>query len=148
MPYSARHDRRWLTARLGDAVLDGLLQQIQVDVPGVRLRVDHHRRRAQVRDRVRRCAEGETLHQHLVARLHACRQQAQMHRRRAGRERHHALPFTHEVFQILLEPIHIRSQGHHPVRIECLLDVLLFHTRLAHVGQAQVNAFSFRHNMF
>ena len=75
-----RHDGRRLPARLGDTILDSQLQQLRVHVPRIRFRVNHHRRGAQVRNRMRRSAERKALHQHLITSLHASRQQSQMHR--------------------------------------------------------------------
>ena len=50
-----------------------------------------------------------------------------------------------ELLQVFLKPIHIRAKGYYPVRVECFLHVLLFHSVLAHVSLAQINPFSFRH---
>ena len=100
---------------------------------------------------MRRRTECEALHDHLIPRLHPRTQQSQMHRRRPRRQRHHSfarrfpLPFWggvrgeavgegwgggHEFLQIFLKPIHIRSKGHHPVRIKRLLHIALFSTIL------------------
>ena len=65
------HDGLGLTACLGDAVADGLLHQLGVDVPRVLLAVDEDGCRAEVGNGVGRGAEGERLHDDLVARPHA-----------------------------------------------------------------------------
>ena len=67
-----RHDRLGFPAGLGDAVFDGLFHQIGVDVPGVLFGVHEHGYGAEVGDGVRGGAEGEALHDDLVAGFHAC----------------------------------------------------------------------------
>ena len=84
-----RHDSLRLLARLRDAVLDSLFQQLRVHVPCFRFRIHHHWRSTQIRYRMCRSAERETLHQHLVTRPYATRQQSQMNRRRSRAQSHH-----------------------------------------------------------
>ena len=98
-----------------------------------------------------RCTEREALHQHLVARTDATGEQPEMDRRRARGEGHDltvqsGLRVRHlaDILpQIFLKAIDIGSQGHHPVRVERFLDVLLFPAGLTHVGQTQID--SIRH---
>ena len=56
--------------------------------------------------------------------------------------RHNPLLLPHECFQLCLKLIHVRLERHHIIVVKSLLDILLFHTLLAHVSQAQVNSFS------
>ena len=62
-----------------------------------------------------------------------------MHRRRSGGKRHNLLVTPDKLFQILLEAIDIRSQRHHPIGVERLLDIP--HLPAAHMSQAKVNSF-------
>ena len=50
-----------------------------------------------------------------------------------------------EILQILFESIHIRTHGYHPVGIKCFLYIFLFPTLFAHVGETEINCFSFFH---
>ena len=135
-------------AGLRNPILDRLFQQVRVHIPGLLFTVDENRRRAQVRHRMRRRAEGEALHQHLIAGSNPAGQQPQVHRRRPGRQRHdltlHVMPDLighpfHELLQILLEPVHVGSQGHNPVGIKGFLDESLL--LAAHMGQAEIDSF-------
>ena len=134
-----RHDRFGFLARHPDPVLDRLLQQGGIHIPGLRLRVDKDRRRPKVSHRMRRGAEGKTLHQHLVTGSHATSQERQMHRRRSRGKRHNLLVASDKLFQVLLKAIDIWSQRHHPIGVERLLDIP--HFPAAHVSQAKVNSF-------
>ena len=100
-----------------------------------------------------RSAECETLHQYFITSLHATANQSQVNGSSTSRQTNHlavkrlcTITLTvGERLQILLEGIHIRSHWYHPVGIEGLLHVFLFQTSLTHVGEAQVNCFSFFH---
>ena len=147
------HDGLGFLARLGDTVLDGLFHQLGVNVPRILLTVDEDRCRTEIGNRVRRGAEGERLHDDLVARPDAAVEQRQMHRRRARRQRDDTfakIPLAfwrgvrgeaYKCLQVLLEPVHVRPQWHHPIGVEGLLDILLFKSRFAHVGEAEVDSF-------
>ena len=52
---------------------------------------------------------------------------------------------TNKTPELLLESVNVWPQWHYPVRIKRLLHILLFHSVLAHVSQAQINSFPFRH---
>ena len=119
-------------------VLYSLLQQTGIHIPGFFFRIHEHRPRPQVGHRMRRRAEREALHHHLIPGPHPAGYQRQMHRSRSRRQSHHLLPLTHKLPQVVLEPVHIGPQRNHPVRIECLLYEGLL--RPAHVSQAEVNS--------
>ena len=68
-----------LTASLGDTVLDGLLKQLGVYVPGVGLRVHKYWRGSQIGDRIAGGTESKALHHHLIAGLHIAGYQCQMY---------------------------------------------------------------------
>ena len=144
-----RHNRLRVPPGLLLPVDDCRLQQLRVHIPRLPFRAHEHRLGTQIRNRMRRSTERETLHQHLIPSLHTTSNHSQMHRRRPGRKTNHlAVEFLvilrrsrriysiHEPLQILLERIHIRSHRHHPVRVERFFHVLLFPTFFAHVSQA------------
>ena len=62
-----------------------------------------------------------------------------MHSRRSSGKRHNLLVAPDKLFQILLKAIDIRSQRHHPIGVERLLDIP--HLPAAHMSQAKVNSF-------
>ena len=82
-----------------------------------------------------RCAEGERLYNHLVTGTYATSQKCQVYGGSARGESDYVLILTDKGLQIFFEPIDVRSKGHYPVGVKSLLDVLLFHSRLAHVRQ-------------
>ena len=134
---------------LGDSVFDGLLEQVGVHVPGIFLRVYEHRCCTEVGDGMRRRTESKALHQHLIARTNAAGNQRQMHGSCSRTQRHHTFAVRlfslivqrDKRFQVFLEAVDIRSKGNHPVSVKSLLNIFFFHTRLTHVGQAQIYSF-------
>ena len=137
---SHRYDGLGFLAGLCDSVNDRLLQQVGVHVPGIALRIDEYRRCAQIRNRMTRGTEREALDNDLIARSYATGNQGQMHGRCARSQGYDALVLPNKLFEILLKAIDVWSQRHHPVRVERLLDIFLFQSRLAHVSQAQINS--------
>ena len=135
-------------ARLGDPVLDRLLQEIRIHIPSVRFTVHEYRSGAKVGDRMGGGAESEALHQHLVARPYAAPDKPQVHRRSPRAQRHDAFAeasrsgSVHELLQVLLEPVHVRPKRHHPIGVERLLDKLLLAP--AHMREAKIDAVSHR----
>ncbi len=135
----------WLAAGDGHAVVDGLLEEVGVDVPRVRLGVDEDGRGPEVCHRVARGAEREGLHQHLVAGADAACQQSQVDGCRTGAKACHGLverggavfAAVDECRQLVLEGVHVRSHRHDPVRVESLLYEI--HLPAAHMRQAEVN---------
>lgn len=114
------------------------------------VRVDEYRRSTKISNRMRRSTESKTLYANLITRTYTASQQTQVNSSSTSAQRHHLTRqlraiavLRNESFQVVLESVHVRSQRHHPVGIESLLHVFLFHTLLAHVGEAQVNRFSF-----
>ena len=73
-------DRLRVTPGLLLTVKDRPLQQSRIHIPGLPLRADKDRLGTQVGDRVRGGAEGEALHQHLVAGTHTAADQRQVNR--------------------------------------------------------------------
>ena len=137
-----RDDGLGLAAGLRQAVPDGPLEQLRVHVPARRLGVDEHRRGAAVRHRVGRGAEGERLHDDLVAGDYAARHQGQVDGGGAGRqgndpavERGAPLAAIDKFLKVLLESVDVRTQRHDPVLGERLLDEL--HLIARHMRQAQ-----------
>ena len=143
-----RHDNFRLTPCQGDTVLDGLFEQLGIHVPGVSLGIDQNWRGTQILDGMGGSTEGETLHQHLVARPYATGQQSKMDGCRTRRKGNNLLGDRSRtvrqspdiLLQVFLETIDIGSEGNDPVRVERLLDILLFPTGLTHVGQTQKNS--------
>ena len=142
------HDGLRLTASQGDTVLDGLFEQLGIHVPGFRLGIDHDRRGTQILDRVGGGTEGKALHQHFVARSYATSQQSEVDGCRPGGEGYD-LPGKHRgavrlsadiLLQVFFKAIDIGSEGNDPIRVERLLDILLFPTSLTHVGQTQIDS--------
>src|SRR5574344_2785388 len=114
----------------GNTILYPLFEQFRVHIPAFSLRIHKNGGSPQIINRISRSTECETLHHHLIPGTHPAREQRQMHRRRPRRKCHHLLILPHERFQILLKPIHIRPQRHHPIRIKRLLYIFLLNTRI------------------
>ena len=142
---SHRDDRLGSLARPGDTVLDRLLQQSGIHIPGLFFRIHEHRPRPKIGHRMRRSAEREALHHHLIPGPNPAGYQRQMHRRRTRRKGHHLLTLAHKLPQVVLEPVHIGPQRNHPVGIEGLLYEGLL--RPAHVSEAEVNSFCHKISM-
>ena len=99
---------------------------------------------------MRRSTERKTLHKHFITGFHATTNQSQMNSCCTGRQTNYfPIQLTpirimvDEILQILFESIHIRSHGYHPIGIKCFLYIFLFPTLFAHVGETEVNCFSF-----
>ena len=61
--------------------------------------------------------------------------------RRTGGESDDFFVFTHKGFQIRLKGVDIRPKRDDPIGVESFLDIFLFESRFAHMGEAEVDAF-------
>ena len=73
-----RHNGLGLTACDSNTVVDSLLKQLGIHVPGFFLGVDHHWCGTQILDGMGRCTKRKTLHQNLVARTNATGKQPEV----------------------------------------------------------------------
>ena len=123
------HDGLGLAAGLGDAVADGLFEQVGVDVPRVGLGVNEDGCGAEVGDGVRGGAEGEALDEDFIAGAYATGEEAEVDGGGAGAEGDDALAGSDEALEVFLKLVDVGAQGHYPVGVEGFLHVFLLFTR-------------------
>ena len=109
-------ERAWQRAG-GGALLEQLLQEIRVHVPGARLAVDKDRLRATIADRVRTGRKGQCRAQHFVAGANAEDLERKMQGRRSGTERE-GMRHSGAFANCPLELAQLRSRRGHPIGIE------------------------------
>ena len=103
-------------------MLEELGHPLRVHLPVVRLRVDEHRPRAGVADRVGGRDEGERRDQHLVVRLDAGDEQRDVQRRGAV-DGGHREARRRRARPAPLEPVDVRADRRDPAGVEAFLDV-------------------------
>lgn len=124
-------------APLGEAVEDGLLEQVGVHIPAVGGAVDEHGGGAEVGDGVDGGGEGEALADDFVAEADAEHDEAEVDGGGACAEGDDVFG-AHEGPEFALEGVDVRPQRDDPVGVEGLLDVLLFPA--GHFGQRKPDA--------
>ena len=88
------------------------------------------------------------MNHNLIAVSYTACKQSQMYCGSTSRKCHDLFVFSDKLFEALFKSIDIRAQRHHPVSIESLFYVFLFVALFAHVGETEVNSFTFSfHNI-
>ena len=98
----------------GGPRLQGVLDEVRVEVPRARLRVDEDGHAALVEDRVHARAEREVRDKHLVAALDADEPQREVERGRPRRDGH-GVPRADVGGELGLEGVHVRADRRDPV---------------------------------
>ena len=120
--------------RLGMRILlKCFLKRLRRHIPGIRLRVNKHRRCILIDDRATRGCKGQRRGKHDISLFHSEQLHRQMNRRRPAGERC-AVLHTDVFRDLLLQFIHMRSDRRHPVRVKRLFDHFLLETV---VGEAR-----------
>ena len=131
-----RNHRRRLGAPTGHAVLDGRLQGLGVQVPGLPFGIYKYGNRPLVNDGIGRGRESHALAEDLIACLHPHENQGQVQGRRSAAQRRR---MVHPAIgtQILFETVHMRTQGGNPIGRKGFLHIALF--GFTHVGRGEPN---------
>ena len=94
-----------------------LVEQVRIEIPGLRRDVDEHRRRADIADRVGGRRERQRRGNHLVAATDTENCQRQVQGRRAARQRHRVRD-TDRRGELALERVDVRPERRNPAGIE------------------------------
>ena len=132
-----RDDGLGLATRLGDAVFDGILQQIGINIPCIGLTIDKDRDTALISHGVGTGRECHRLTDHLVVTTNAQLDKRQMNSRRSRAECDNTFSLAAQLLKVFFKSINVRSQRNYPVGVKSLLDI--FHFLAAHVSQTKQN---------
>ena len=102
----------------------GLLKCFRAHIPGIRLRVNKHRRGILVNNRVTGCTERKRRGKYHISRPHSQDAQRQVDSRSTCAERS-GMGNAHISCQFLFKLINIRPKRRNPVGVKSLLDKLL-----------------------